>query len=275
MAQQTFSGVPAEFTAGEVLSSSDQNLIRDFLIAQIKEGMTGDTGEVLPMIMDLTNNRIVLDSGGLEFSDATTLTTAPAAGLSWSGSTADGLASYGSSSSVVAESTATYASNTLTLTGAGGGVKMNGLNSSDANTLDDYEEGFFTATATCGTSGTITVDSNYDQASYVKIGKVVYFQAYIALSGVSSPAGTLTLNGFPFASSATGMPELSDYSVNGSVIRDTGTTIPGNVYGMFLPGVATMRYHGGGGNPAHIEDVAGYIDAGSSFWLGGSYQADT
>jgi len=76
MAQQTFSGVPGAFSAGEVLSSADQNLLRDFLVAQIKEGMTGDTGEILPMIMDLTNNRIVLDSGGLEFSDATTQTTA-------------------------------------------------------------------------------------------------------------------------------------------------------------------------------------------------------
>jgi hypothetical protein len=76
MAQQTFSGVPAEFTAGEVLSSSDQNLIRDLMIAVIKEGQTGDTGEILPMIMDLTNNRIVLDSGGLEFSDGSLQTVA-------------------------------------------------------------------------------------------------------------------------------------------------------------------------------------------------------
>ena len=76
MAQQTFSGVPGEFTAGEVLSSSDMELIRDYLIAQIKEGMTGDTGEILPMIMDLTNNRIVMDTGGIEFSDGTTQTTA-------------------------------------------------------------------------------------------------------------------------------------------------------------------------------------------------------
>ena len=79
MAQQTFSGVPGAFSAGEVLSSADQNLIRDLMIAVIKEGMTGDTGEILPMIMDLTNNRIVLDSGGLEFSDATTQTTAATA----------------------------------------------------------------------------------------------------------------------------------------------------------------------------------------------------
>ena len=76
MAQQTFSGVPAACTAGEVLTSSDQELLRDYLIAQIKEGQTGDTGEILPMIMDLTNNRIVLDTGGLEFSDGSTQTTA-------------------------------------------------------------------------------------------------------------------------------------------------------------------------------------------------------
>jgi hypothetical protein len=38
--------------------------------------MTGDTGEILPMIMDLTNNRIVLDSGGLEFSDGSLQTVA-------------------------------------------------------------------------------------------------------------------------------------------------------------------------------------------------------
>jgi len=79
MAQQTFAGVPTEFTAGEVLSSSDQNLLRNYLIAQIKEGMTGDTGEILPMIMDLTNNRIVLDAGGLEFSDGSLQTVAAAA----------------------------------------------------------------------------------------------------------------------------------------------------------------------------------------------------
>ena len=76
MAQQTFSGVPGAFSAGEVLSSADQNLLRDYLVAQIKEGMTGDTGEILPMIMDLTNNRIVLDTGGLEFSDGSLQTVA-------------------------------------------------------------------------------------------------------------------------------------------------------------------------------------------------------
>ena len=76
MAQPTFSGVPATFTAGAVLTATEQELLRDYLIAQIKEGQTADTGEILPMIMDLTNNRIVLDAGGLEFSNGSTQTVA-------------------------------------------------------------------------------------------------------------------------------------------------------------------------------------------------------
>ena len=87
MAQQTFSGVPGAFSAGEVLSASDQELLRDFLIAQIKEGQTGDTGEILPMIMDLTNNRIVLDAGGLEFSNGSLQTIA---GMTTAGGTFTG-----------------------------------------------------------------------------------------------------------------------------------------------------------------------------------------
>ena len=98
MAQQTFSGVPAEFTAGEVLSSSDQNLIRDLMIAVIKEGQTGDTGEILPMIMDLTNNRIVLDAGGLEFSNGSTQTIA---GMTAAGGTFTGAVEFGSDGSGV------------------------------------------------------------------------------------------------------------------------------------------------------------------------------
>ena len=195
------------------------------------------------------------------------------AGISWSGSTANGLGTYSSSSEIVAESTATYDGTTLTLTTSGGGLKMDGLNSSDANTLDDYEEGVFTITATCGTSGTITVDTDYDQASYVKVGKIVYIQGYIGLSAVSSPSGTLQIP-LPFTTSHTGMPELSDYSVNASQIRDAGTNIAGGTYGLTVPNTAVMRYVGGGGQTAHIDTIAGYIDAASTFWIGGTYRAD-
>jgi len=195
MAQQTFAGVPAEFTAGEVLSSADQNLLRDYLIATIKEGMTGDTGEILPMIMDLTNNRIVLDTGGLEFSNGSTQTVAAAAGMTWSGSTANGLGTYGSSSSIVSESTATYDGTTLQLTTSGGGLKLDNLAPSEANTLGDYEIG----TCTIGlspASGSITVGT--PAAGYTKIGRMVTVGGRVFVNAISSPSGTVQLTGLPF-----------------------------------------------------------------------------
>jgi len=197
MAQQTFAGVPAEFTAGEVLSSADQNLLRDYLIATIKEGMTGDTGEILPMIMDLTNNRIVLDTGGLEFSNGSTQTVAAAAGMTWSGSTANGLGTYGSSSSIVSESTATYDGTTLQLTTSGGGLKLDNLASSNANTLDDYEEGTCEIGLTPAGGGSITVHP--DDAGYTKIGRMVTVGGRVFVSAISSPTGSVRMTGLPFA----------------------------------------------------------------------------
>ena len=98
MAQQTFSGVPAAFSAGAVLTATEQELLRDYLIAQIKEGQTADTGGILPMIMDLTNNRIVLDAGGLEFSNGSTQTVA---GMTTAGGTFTGAVGFGSDGSGV------------------------------------------------------------------------------------------------------------------------------------------------------------------------------
>ena len=64
--------------------------------------------------------------------------------------------------------------------------------------LDDYEEGTYTATVTPATSGSINVNSDYDQLSYVKIGSMVTVNGAIAVSGVSSPVGYFTVN-LPFA----------------------------------------------------------------------------
>jgi hypothetical protein len=58
MAQQTFSGVPGTFSAGEILTASDQEKLRDFLLYMIKDGDETDTGEVSPVIMDLGNDRV-------------------------------------------------------------------------------------------------------------------------------------------------------------------------------------------------------------------------
>jgi hypothetical protein len=68
--------------------------------------------------------------------------------------------------------------------------------SSNANTLDDYEEGTFTASVTCG-SGTITLGI-FTSLSYTKIGRMVSLTGYLYVSGVSSPSGSMKLNILPY-----------------------------------------------------------------------------
>ena len=70
--------------------------------------------------------------------------------------------------------------------------------STNVNTLDDYEEGEWTAAFACGTSGTITINTNWTKGWYVKVGKLVFFGGYFAVTSVSSPVGVLTMTGLPF-----------------------------------------------------------------------------
>jgi hypothetical protein len=266
MAQQTFSGVPGAFSAGEVLSSADQNLIRDLMIAVIKEGMTGDTGEILPMIMDLTNNRIVLDTGGLEFSDGSLQTIAAAAGMTWSGSTANGIGTYASSSSIVSEATATYDGTTLALTTSGGGIQLDGLNSSNANTLDDYEEGTWTVGATAA-SGTITIEGSQNTGLYIKIGKLVWVQCHSDTSAISSPSGALNVTGMPFTSAGAPWNHM-----NGTLTYCDSAFTSGPV--TQLPnGSTSVSITDGSGGTANT-DAASKVKVGTSFWLAGCYVAN-
>jgi hypothetical protein len=69
--------------------------------------------------------------------------------------------------------------------------------SSNANTLDDYEEGTWTITVTTGTSGSVTASAK--TGAYTKVGRLVTITGYIDFSSVSSPVGYLRLS-LPFTS---------------------------------------------------------------------------
>jgi hypothetical protein len=88
--------------------------------------------------------------------------------------------------------------------------------SSNANTLDDYEEGTFTPTVAPSTSGTITLNSDIDRLAYTKIGRVVYVQGLLEISSVSSPVGaSVFIQGLPFTTA-----DLTEYAGRG------GTSFP-------------------------------------------------
>jgi hypothetical protein len=71
--------------------------------------------------------------------------------------------------------------------------------SSNANTLDDYEEGTFTPTLTFG-GNSVGMTYSGNNGIYTKIGRNVYFSFGIALTNKGSSTGTATIGGFPYPS---------------------------------------------------------------------------
>ena len=191
-------------------------------------------------------------------------------GISFSGSTANGVLTYHDASTAAVESTATYDGTTLQLTTSGGGLKMDGLNSSNANTLDDYEEGTFTWTVTPSSSGTITVATGNDTGAYIRIGRMVFVQGTIELSSVSSPVGTLRIGGLPFAF-ANDLAEQADRGGIYTTVLNMGTAAPSGIYTHASQGNTYYDVNAGDGHTAIDATLANDIDAGSSFVVGGVY----
>ena len=74
MAQQTFSGVPGDFSAGQVLTAADMDKLREFLLYMIKDGDETDTGEVSPLIMDLGSDTVTIGGNPVQAGDWTAWT---------------------------------------------------------------------------------------------------------------------------------------------------------------------------------------------------------
>jgi hypothetical protein len=75
--------------------------------------------------------------------------------------------------------------------------------STDANTLDDYEEGTFTPTIIgTTTAGTGTYSANSQIGRYTKIGNRVYFTIYFVWTAHTG-TGNMSVAGLPFTSIAT------------------------------------------------------------------------
>ena len=90
--------------------------------------------------------------------------------------------------------------------------------SADANTLDDYEEGTWTAAFVAGTSGTITISTATGR--YIKVGGNVTISGLFDAASVSSPVGILTITGLPFTSAS----YYTGVAVHAELMEATATT---------------------------------------------------
>ena len=115
-----------------------------------------------------------------------------------------------------------------TPSGSGAGITFPATQSAstDANTLDDYEEGTWTAAFVSG-GGTITINTSYRTGKYVKVGSKVTVTGVFTISAISSPTGYLQITGLPFA--------------NGSA--DSNNSAP-SIYALDLAATATTALQG-------------------------------
>ena len=112
--------------------------------------------------------------------------------------------------------------------------------STDANTLDDYEEGTWTV-AIQGSSTNPTVGYNFRYATYVKVGRLVTLNFHLRTSSVSGGSGDVWFTGLPFAvdntSSYTTVGPVYQFGTNGNYSTfarlDNGSTHLDTYYGSY------------------------------------------
>lgn len=86
------------------------------------------------------------------------------------------------------------------VTGCGISFPATQVASSDANTLDDYEEGTWTPTITLG-GGSVTYTTQ--TGTYTKVGRLVTLQFQVVVNVATTPSAALSIAGFPFTLGAT------------------------------------------------------------------------
>jgi hypothetical protein len=134
--------------------------------------------------------------------------------------------------------------------------------SSNANCLDDYEEGTFTPTITSGATG-VTYSQQYGK--YTKIGNVVYIHIGITLTAVSSVpggAGGDIINGLPF----TGIGGADNYACFAT--KWNGCNFGGTVaVAQITPNSTFLSACGCTNNAAFVDSLPGNVwDAGTN-WI--------
>jgi hypothetical protein len=111
----------------------------------------------------------------------------------------------------------------IVFAGSGKGINLGVTSNTDSNTLDDYEEGTYDVAVACGTSGSITIRSDYNEGYYNKVGTLVHAQGYIVVSGVSSPSGYISI-GLPFAVANTSS-EGGDWSTASVTVQGSAKNV--------------------------------------------------
>lgn len=139
--------------------------------------------------------------------------------------------------------------------------------STDANTLDDYEEGTWTPTLTIsGLTTGITYTAR--SASYVKVGRIVYISLNIQLSSKGSLTGDVIITALPFTTNSV----ANGYAYFGAADYSAMSSVTAHVYAQALNN-STSMYLCNGSLASTAVDIAQDTNLlnTSAFTLTGTY----
>lgn len=161
----------------------------------------------------------------------------------------------------------------LVIATAGNGVDFSSNSHATGMTselLDWYEEGIYTATATPGTSGSVTLKSGSNTLQYTRIGRMVYVSGMLDTLSVSSPVGTLNIN-LPFA--VGNLTNNAERSAN-SILIDGAVSAPPNAFNAIATaGATSILIFLSNSGTALSATAANQIKADTAIWINFAYVA--
>ena len=160
---------------------------------------------------------------------------------------------------------------------AGKGICLGVTSNTDANTLDDYEEGTWTPVLKgSSTDGEYTYDANRTGGRYTKIGNTVTaYGAYRVSSVVTAATGDAEIHGLPFTSNVV-TNAVSSVRVPGPLLIQAGPTLASSSYFNWIGASATklgIGLHTTSGWSSVVVTDADYINSIWAFSL--TYTTDS
>ena len=153
-------------------------------------------------------------SPSITFSDSTTQASA---GLPLTGGTLTGTTTF---TGGIANANGFGVGTAVPSSGSGIAFPATQSASSDANTLDDYEEGTWTPTMSFG-GGSTGLTYSVQSGNYTKVGNIVRVFGTIQLSNKGSSTGSMVITGLPFQAANSG--------ITGSVLIGAWTGITSQI----------------------------------------------
>ena len=142
---------------------------------------------------------------------------------------------------------------------------------STAELLDDYEEGLHTVTLTCSTSGSITLDSNYNKVAYIKIGNWVNVHGRVRVTSTSSPDGQVLRFSLPYQSASLGQDAGRVYGV--ATIQNADENENHYGIGATQQGNTFVQIHNIDVNDVNAPNVCSQVNSNSLIAINVSYRS--